>query len=353
MVTTVANPAAGVQARLCPKSLPAAWEEYVSHHPGASLFHLAAWKRAIERAFGFEARYLVAEDQGTIRGVLPMFLVQNMIQGRTLISTPFAVYGGICASDDAAQGALCDSARQMAAAEKVQYLELRERWSSFDSSFHVKDLYVTFDQDLPSDPEQLLRAFPRDTRYMIRKAQKAGLAAVVDNGQFEIFYEIYAASVHHLGTPVFSRRFFRVLLEEFGQQCEITVVWQGKQAVAAVLSFLFRDWILPYYGGSLPEGRRIAANNFMYWEVMRQAIARGFRHFDFGRSKMGTGAYAFKTQWNMRQRSLPYMYHLVRRKSLPNFSPANPRFQLLTSAWKRLPFPLTKLAGPALVRLFP
>jgi FemAB-related protein (PEP-CTERM system-associated) len=353
MVTTTINPATGVQVRTFEEDLRAAWDGYVDRHPGASLFHLTAWQRVIQRAFAFEARYLLAEDQSGIRGVLPLFLVQNLIQGRTLISTPFAVYGGICAGDDAAQQALCDAARQIAAAEKVQYLELRERWASFDSSFRVKDLYVAFEQDLPSDPEQLLRGFPRDTRYMIRKAEKAGLAAVVDNSQLDVFYEIYAASVHHLGTPVFAKRFFRILLEEFGDLCEITVVWHGKQAVAAVLSFLFRDWILPYYGGSLPEGRRVAANNFMYWEVMKQAVARGFRHFDFGRSKMATGAYAFKTQWNMRQRPLPYMYHLERRKSMPNFSPANPRFQLLTSAWKRLPFSLTKVVGPALVRLFP
>lgn len=353
MVTTAINPATGVQVRTYQEELRAAWDEYVNHHPGASLFHLIAWKRAIERAFGYQARYLVAEDQGAIRGILPLFLTKNVLQGRTLISTPFAVYGGICAGDDASQQALCEAARQMAAAEKVQYLELRERWSSFDSSFHVKNLYVTFDQDLPRDPEQLLRGLPRDTRYMIRKGEKAGLTAVVDNAQLDVFYEIYAASVHHLGTPVFGKEFFRILLEEFGEQCEISVVWHGKQAVAAVLSFVFRDWILPYYGGSLPEGRRVAANNFMYWEVMKRAMARGLGHFDFGRSKLGTGAFAFKTQWNMRQHPLPYMYHLVRRKSMPNFSPANPRFQLLASAWRRLPFPLTKMAGPALVRLFP
>jgi FemAB-related protein (PEP-CTERM system-associated) len=188
---------------------------------------------------------------------------------------------------------------------------------------------------------------------MIRKAQKNGLCAIVDCGQIDAFYEIYARSVQQLGTPVFPKRFFQTLLQEFGEQCELTVVWHRAQAVAAVASFRFRDWILPYYGGSLLAGRGLAANNFMYWEVMKRALEGGVRYFDFGRSKLGTGSYAFKTQWNMRERPLPYQFYLVERETMPNYSPANSRFKLATNCWKHLPFPVTKILGPALVRLFP
>jgi len=55
----------------------------------------------------------------------------------------------------------------------------------------------------------------------------------------------------------------------------------------------------------------------------------------------------------MRERPLPYQFYLVRRKDMPNFSPANPRFGRAIELWKRMPFPLTKALGPALVRLFP
>ena len=334
-------------------STAAAWDDFVYRQPSGTLFHLTAWKRAIERAFGFEARYLVAEDDGGIRGVLPLFLVSNAIQGRTLISTPFAVYGGVCASDDSAAAALREAACALAVEEKVQYLEMRDRVAGSAGSFHTKELYVTFDQELPQSAEALMKGFPRDTRYMIRKGQKEGLRSTVDNTQIERFHDIYAESVRNLGTPVFSLRFFRILLEEFGEAAELTTVWKGEQALAGVLSFRFRDWILPYYGGSLPAGRRYAANNFMYWEVMTRAIGNGLRYFDFGRSKLGTGAYAFKTQWNMREHPLPYQFFLVRRKEMPNFSPANPRFHAAISLWKRLPLPLTKMLGPSLVRLFP
>jgi len=330
-----------------------AWDEYVRGHPSGSMFHTTAWKRVIERCFGFASRYLLAVAGGRIHGILPLFLVRNFLQGRTLISTPFAVYGGVCADNPQVEIALRASALQMAERERVEYLELREQRSIQDPRFVTKELYVTFDLELPKTAAELQRGFPRDTRYMIRKAEKNGLQASVDNQQLGTFYEIYARSFHHLGTPVFPRRLFEVVFEEFGEQCELTTVWRQGKALASVLSFRFKDWILPYFGGSLLEGRQFAANNFMYWGVMKRALGMGIRYFDFGRSKLGSGSYAFKMQWNMRQRILPYQYALVRRKTLPNFSPANPKFKLAISLWKSMPFPWTKRLGPALVHLFP
>jgi FemAB-related protein (PEP-CTERM system-associated) len=331
----------------------AAWDAFVLGHPESTVFHLTAWKRTIEREFGFESRYLLAEEHGQICGLLPLFRSANWVQGGTLISTPFAVYGGICSDGAAAHLVLREAACRVAVDEGVNYLELREPLRPFGDGFLTKELYVTFEQQLNQDPAQLLRGFPKDTRYMIRKAQKSGLRAVRDNAQLDLFYEIYAQSVRNLGTPVFSKRFFKIVLDEFSDAVEITVIWHESKALAAVLSFRFRDSILPYYGGSLMEGRQFAANNFMYWEVLRSACERGFHTFDFGRSKLGTGSYFFKTQWNMRERPLPYQFYLVRRKSLPNFSSVNPHFKLAIEVWKRLPFRLTRTFGPTLIRMFP
>lgn len=330
-----------------------AWDEYVHRHPAASIFHLTAWKRVIEKAFQFEARYLFIEENGQVRGVLPLFMVSNVFLGRSLISSPIAVYGGVCADDEQLSSQLRQAACEMAQRERVQYLELREQWPVDFSGFQTKELYVTFDLELPRTADELLGGFPRDTRYMIRKGQKNGLRSEVDNGQLDTFYEIYSRSFANLGTPVFSKRLFKIVLEEFGEQCELTTVWGGQKALASVLSFRFRDWLLPYFGGSLIESRPLAANNFMYYEVMRRALELGVRYFDFGRSKLGSGSHVFKTTWNMRERPLPYQFFLVRRKTMPNFSPANPKFTLAIALWKALPLPVTKILGPVMVRAFP
>jgi lipid II:glycine glycyltransferase (peptidoglycan interpeptide bridge formation enzyme) len=124
--------------------------------------------------------------------------------------------------------------------------------------------------------------------------------------------------------------------------------------VAAVLSFYFRDQVLPYYGASDPSYNSFSPNNFMYFDLMRRAGSTGFRVFDFGRSKKNqSGSYDFKAHWGMEERPLPYEMILVKRKTLPNFSPANPAYQVPIRIWQHVPLPVTRALGPSLIRLVP
>src|SRR5712692_3021739 len=171
--------------------------------------------------------------------------------------------------------------------------------------------------------------------------------------QLDQFYRLFALSMRRLGTPVFPRALFKNLAQEFPEQTELSLVYAGSQPVAGVFSFFFRDTILPYYAGAAPEAPALAANNFMYWQLMKRAIECGLRVFDFGRSKQGSGAFAFKSQWNMKVEPLDYQVFLVRRKTVPNFSPMNLKFELAIRLWKRMPFWLTTRVGPRVVRWFP
>jgi hypothetical protein len=88
----------------------------------------------------------------------------------------------------------------------------------------------------------------------------------------------------------------------------------------------------------------------MYWEVMRRACERGCRVFDFGRSKTGTGAYAFKHNWGFAPTPLNYQFRLAPGREVPELNPLNPKYRLLVAAWKRLPLPLATRLGPSIVR---
>jgi FemAB-related protein (PEP-CTERM system-associated) len=127
------------------------------------------------------------------------------------------------------------------------------------------------------------------------------------------------------------------------------ITHQGRD-IAGVLNFYFRDEVLPYYGGGTAEARNLAANDFMYWEVMRRACGRGVRLFDFGRSKRGTGAFDFKKNWGFTPEPLPYLYRLHKGTKLPDLNPLNPKFRLFIEAWKRLPLGIANTIGPHIVR---
>jgi FemAB-related protein (PEP-CTERM system-associated) len=295
---------------------------------------------------------LVALRGRKIIGVFPIALVRNRFFGPSMVSLPLAVYGGICADDEESYFALLNAGSDLARRQQVRYLEMRNRAEPYPASLPGRDLYVTFTQELSAGPDKLLAGLPRDSRYMVRKSLKAGLEWTEDLS-LGAFYEIYARSVHHLGTPVFPLDLFARLRSEFPKHCRIFGVRKGKATIAGVLCLYFRDQVLPYYGGSLSEFAKDAPNNFMYWNLMAQSSREGYRVFDFGRSKRGTGSFQFKSSWSMEVSELPYRYVLVRAKEVPHMSPVDRKFQAPVALWKRLPFGVTKALGPRLIRWIP
>ncbi|MFZ0735609.1 MAG: FemAB family XrtA/PEP-CTERM system-associated protein [Candidatus Acidiferrales bacterium] len=343
----------GVSLRPLESGRETDWDRFVLSRPDGSFFQTTGWMRAIQKTYGYEARYVFAERDGKIVGVAPLFFISNWVIGKVLNSVPFGVYGGICAEDAETRQALIDRSKEIAIQEKADFLELRARKSEPLVGFHPNSLYVTFTSELSMNHEANLKKLPRDTRYMIRKAEKAGLSVRHGMEQLPEFYALFAASMQRHGTPVFPLCWFENLHAQFGDKMDLLMIRNGEQPVAGVISFFFRETVLPYYAGAGPDAPRLAANNLLYWELMKFAADAGYRTFDFGRSKKGTGSYTFKTQWNMTLEPLDYQVFLVRRKTPPNFSPVNPKFERATRVWSRLPLWLTKQIGPRVVGWFP
>jgi len=326
------------------------WDAFVETMADATFFHKAGWRDIIRTTTGHRCHYLYAERHGVITGVLPLAEIRSWLFGHALISTPFCVYGGVVASDLVSREKLIDAAVALADERRVDYLELREReHSPVHADWPVKDLYVSFRKAISEDDDVNLKAIPRKQRAMVRKGIKKGLVA--DHcGRLNDFYAVYAESVRNLGTPVLPQSYYASVKRAFGDDCEITVITHQGRPVAAVMSLYFRDEVHPYYGGSVREGRDLAANDFMYWSVMQRAAGRGARLFDYGRSKVDTGSYHFKKHWGFEPRPLPYAYHLVRATEMPNVSPTNRKYRMFIKAWQHLPLPVSKTLGPLLAR---
>lgn len=332
------------------------WDAYVRCAAHGTVCHLPGWSRAVEKTWGHTPHHLSVMRAGRMVGLLPLFHVRSRLFGSMLVSIPNAVYGGALADDDGARRQLIEEAKAIARRRRVDYLELRdhvERGDSDDPELLRKDLYVTFDCPLTADEPAMLASLPRDIRRMVRQGPKHGLMASRGGAELlDDFYDVYASSVRNLGTPVFPKRLFANLLAELPDS-DILLIRQADRVAGGVLSFYFRGAVMPYYGGAYQEFYRTGVNNFMYWELMRSAAARGCTRFDFGRSKIGTGAYQFKRGWGMTERALPYRFLLVGAGRMPDLSPLNAKYESLIRLWKSLPLPVTKLAGPVIARGLP
>lgn len=328
----------------------AAWDAFVQDCPEATFFHRTGWRRVIESAYGHRAHYLLARRGGVVVGVLPLIHVKSPLFGNALVSTAFSVYGGIAAADGEAAQALAEQATALGRALGVGHVELRHRTPREELGWETKsDLYATFRRTIAADEEANLKAIPRKKRADVRKSLGNGLT-VDTAASLDTFHRIYAHSVHSLGTPVFGRRFFELVQREFGPSVEISAVHGKEGPVAALVSFFFRDEVLPYYGGALPAARPLHAYDHMYWTLLCRAAERGCRIYDFGRSKRGTGAFDYKTYWGFEPEALHYQFHLVRSREVPNVNPLNPKYRLMVETWKRLPLSIANAIGPHIAR---
>ncbi len=328
-----------MQVREAAPADDAAAEAFVRAQPGATPFHLPQWSRAVERGCRQRARYLLAEQAGAIVGVLPLTEMRSPLFGNALVSAGFAVDGGVLGEGGEA---LVASARALG----LPGIELRggmapEGWTVDDAT------YLGFVRPIAPDDEAELKAIPRKQRAEVRKALANGLEVVTGGVErADEHYAVYAESVRNLGTPVFPRALFRAVLKTM--EADVLTVRHDGRAEASVLSLYFNGTVYPYWGGGTAAARGLRANDMMYFALMAHARAKGCARFDFGRSKAGTGAAAFKKNWGFE--GAPLSYARWSEGDAREINPLNPKYALMVRTWRRLPLPLANLIGPCISR---
>jgi serine/alanine adding enzyme len=327
-----------------------AWNEFVSGSAHAAGYHEWPWRYVFQRAFGHEPVYLIARRGDQVAGVLPLVRIDSVVFGRTLTSLPFLNYGGVVADGAGVAQALLDAATDVAWTAGCRHIELRHVARQFPS-LPCKQHKVAMRLRLgPGMWERL----DRKVRNQIRKAQKSGLD--VEHGGAELltpFYAVFARNMRDLGTPVYACRFFEEVLRAFPDRTRVHIVRLGRVPVAGALAYRTRGTVEVPWASSVRDYNHLCPNHLLYWSLIEESAAHGDEIFDFGRSTPDEGTYRFKQQWGAEPVPLHWEYRLRPGRTLPDTSPANPRFRLAIEVWKRLPLPIATTLGPHIVRSIP
>ncbi len=333
-----------MQVRLATPDDAAAIAAYVAAHPAGTAFHRPEWGRAVAQGCRQKAHVLIAGDA---RGILPLTELHSPLFGRALASSGFAVGGGILCNDDATGEALAAEAFALAARLSCPGIELRggylpHGWTRDDTT------YLGFVRDLAADDEAELLQIPRKQRAEVRRA--LGFDLTTDMGDRDAHYHVYATSVRNLGTPVFPRALFDAVLDAFGDDADVLTVRRGGEPLSSVLSLYHRGVVMPYWGGGTADARTWRANDMMYFALMLHARERGCTRFDFGRSKTGTGAAAFKRNWGFEGEALTYASKTMAGAAKRSVNPLDPKYSLQVKLWSKLPLAVANRLGPMIAR---
>ncbi|MEI6642216.1 MAG: FemAB family XrtA/PEP-CTERM system-associated protein [Novosphingobium sp.] len=341
-----------MQVRLADPGDRGAIARFVAEAEGATPFHRPEWLEAVTRAAGHPAHVLLAERGGSLSALLPCHAVHSPLFGRALVSSGFAVGGGVLGDADAAPALLaaaCELARRLS----CPTLEVRGGVMPEDGAWHIKqDSHAGFVAPLAADDEAQLTWIPRKQRAEVRKGLANAMAVRTGRGaeDRDLHYAVYAESVRNLGTPVFPRALFEAVLDAFGEDADILTVLHEGRAVASVLSLYHRGAVMPYWGGGVNAARGLRANDVMYYALMCHARARGCDRFDFGRSKTDTGAYHFKRNWGFAPQPLSYAVWTADGAAPRDVNPLSPRYKAKIALWQKLPLSLANRIGPLIAQ---
>jgi FemAB-related protein (PEP-CTERM system-associated) len=323
-----------------------AWDDYVYRCPESSHCHLSGWRRVIGRSYGHRSHYLWAYENGEVKGVLPLIAMRSFFSRRSLVSVPFLDDGGICADSEEVKRRLSQEALQLYQHNKADFLDLRHRYAN-NLDFPRAGEKIMMILNLTGNSGELWKGFDAKLRNQIRKASKSGLTASW-SGKERVadFYEVFAANMRDLGSPVHSRQFFEAMLDEFSDSAKLMLVRKGNRVIGGAVCLCFKNTMIVPWASALREYFSLCPNNLLYWEMIRWGCENGFQRFDFGRSSPDSGTYRFKKQWGTIEE--PLQWQCVSRKkghtAIPHAD--NNKYRWVVGTWKHLPLSFTKVVGP-------
>jgi FemAB-related protein (PEP-CTERM system-associated) len=332
------------------------WQNYVAGSPAATFYHGVEWRDVIRSAFGHNPCYLIAREEGQVRGVLPLIEMKSALFGHFFVSMPFLNYGGILSDSADAERALARAAAEIARRRGASHVELRQKNESSEPTdgWSLRTHKAALVIPLAHDPKPHWDALSSRLRGKVRKAEKNDAQFSVGGAEdLDAFYFLYALNMRDLGTPVYSREFFRHVMAQTGQRARILLVRRNGQPAAAAIALaaggrMELPWICQNYAESTYN-----VNEFLYWKAIEWAVAEGVKELDLGRSTVGAGTYNFKLQWNPEVRRLFWYYWTPPGLQPPQLNPDNPKYNLAVRWWKKLPLPVANRIGPLIVRNIP
>ncbi|BDD87629.1 FemAB family XrtA/PEP-CTERM system-associated protein [Desulfofustis limnaeus] len=329
------------------------WDEFLAARPDSSFYHLFGWKELNERCFGHPCYYLAAQESGDVLGVLPLVYVKSRLFGKIMCSLPFVNYGGLCCRDPEVEELLLAEARRLVEQLGAAYLEVRGT-KKVAGNLLTSEHKVSMVLPLDPDPEVMWAGFKTKQRTEIRRAERNEL--MVESGSGELldpFYAVLAAGWRGHGTPIYRKDYFAAILAAFPEQTRIFVVRHHGEPVAAAFNGSYRGSVEGMWLGIDPRYRRLNANTFLYWEMIKDACLNSMQLFHFGRSSVESGGEFFKKKWNAHPRQLYWQYILGTARSMPRLNVDNPKYRLAIKLWRRMPLPLTTALGPRIARSIP
>jgi len=323
------------------------WDDAISAHPDATIFHSTAWARVLVDTYGHRPCYVQISLNGGLLALVPMMEVQSVLTGSRGICLLFSDYCAPLAFSSFGHDLVTQKLQQIAHERGWSYFELRSH-SIVPVNTPASESYYGHFLDLRIGPEALISNFSSSVKRAVRKAQRSGLNVSIQSSPDAMaqFYELHVRTRRRHGVPPQPRSFFiniqrHLLNPGFGF---IVLVECQKDPIAAAIFFRLGRHAIYKFGASDERLQELRANNLAMFEGIRSLAEGGAETLHFGRTdKENEGLRRFKLSWGATEETLDYV-----RFDTSSGAWKHPRDSRSTShrrIFRALPASLNRLAG--------
>jgi len=335
------------------------WEQFLQVHHDACLFHSTAWLGALQRTYGYTPLvYTTSRPREPLRDGMVFCRVDSWLTGRRLVGLPFSDYCAPLIDSPESVSLFSAVLERELQEQQLRYIEVRPlQQVGFPCRAPSSTVSYTLHQlDLRPSIDTIFRnCHKNSTQRKILRAEREGVACREgsDPQLLNAFYELLTRTRKLHKCPPQPKKWFVNLLDNFGDDAKIRVAFQGKRAIAAMLTLRYKDALFYKYGGSDPRFHNLGSMHSLYWKAIQEAKATGLRVFDLGRSDLDQpGLITFKSRWGAKQSLLNYVRYGSAATSSCCFDrhPATWKARAAQYAFAHLPAPALSIAGEILYR---
>jgi len=330
------------------------WDDLLSRHPDASVFHTRAWLEALRRTYNYSSFGFTTSPSGSaLQNAVIVSQVKSWISGSRLVSVPFA---------DACQP-LVNSAQELKeivratqeSCQEKRYKYLEFRWISAGWSqsslegLNADASYAYHTINLEPELDAIFRAFHKSCiQRKIHRAEMEGLQYEVGSSDVILreFYRLLILTRRRHGVPPQPFLWFRNLRDCFGSDFRIRIAMKDRRPIASILTLRHGRRLVYKYGGSDANFHPLGPMPWLFWQAIREAKTQDLCEFDLGRSDIvDHGLIAFKNHLGASPAALTY-YRYSRGENSKRSGARLRKVRLC----KYLPSPILRFAGSVLYR---
>ena len=319
-----------------------------------TIYHSERWRKVLTETYGY-SDFTCQDDETGLHA--PCMLVKNHFLRKTFLSSlPFSDDSGPIFNSEAqtAMKRLLEHLDHLFEEQNLDYIEIKgvsenlvERFR--ESGYQEAYENFTFRLDLSQDTDAIQRGFNDNIRRNLKKASKEKMVIKQDDSLSRIddFYKLHQKTMKRLGTPPHKKDFFINLTKNLGSQVNFYHAFLEGRSIASII--ILKDetrYCSRYIAGVWDmQYKNLNPNVLLFHTAINEAKKKGYRFFDFGVSRPGSGVWEFKKKWT----SMPPQraYYMVKGRQDSYIDPRQTKIKDMSEVWKKyVPLFFANSIGP-------